>query len=199
MPAPIHATPRGVSYRGNLCPERTYTMATAKNCKASVSKSHKPAKANKPVTVSVAEKIAAARKALADAKAEATQAETAKATKAAAPIFKALSEAGHDANAIAAIATALRNIAKPAQSRGESGGSKAEILGHSTVSVLRWMGAKGYTKAEAKAVVAALSEGEPMADGTYGTAMSHGRNGIRSLPELTVEQVKALNKAAGRK
>jgi len=168
---------------------------------------------------SAAEKLASLKAQIAALKSEAgaetkaaRDAERDKREKAARPIAEktllALRKA-HDDETILACIDVMRRELRPQREGGARGGAKAQILGRSAISVMRALGAASYTRAEAKAVVAALCDGgaDALAEASYATSMSHGRTYDSSRPvdqsnrapaELTKDEWAQIDVACGR-
>lgn len=73
-------------------------------------------------------------------------------------------------------------------------GRGVTILGIPSTSVIRWMGKHNWKKEEVMRVVEKLANG-PVASLTIPTAMNHGKRGYRSIPKITLVQVKQLRDA----
>lgn len=74
------------------------------------------------------------------------------------------------------------------------GGTRAFIMGHSVVSVMRWMGKQGWTFKQIKAVVAEILGAGVVSDFTVRAQGLAGRKGERGAPaNLTDKQIEELN------
>ncbi len=90
----------------------------------------------------------------------------------------------------------LRTVPASTVRANTGGGSTAPrigngIFGHSSTSILRWMGKQGWTNKECCAAVSSF--GMAVSPATVQTQRQCGRKDIGKLPELTPEQVIDLN------
>lgn len=74
--------------------------------------------------------------------------------------------------------------------------TRVEILGRSATSVLKWMGDRGFSTADAQKVVAKLASDE-IKPSTIATALSDGKNpkynaGMAKLTRDEVKQIKGI-------
>lgn len=86
--------------------------------------------------------------------------------------------------------TPEKNGTAPTKTTGKPRG-KAVLFDQPATSILRWMGKNKFTVENAKEAFKNYNI-KGVADGTFGTAISHGKRGERSLPKLTKDQEKEL-------